>query len=311
LEIAVRQNNAEMVKVLTTYHPTNRANPEYRVYRYASLDGTYNDGYVTNNQLDRRLCSPLFVALESGNAEIVDLVLKAYKTTELHFDEFYTIKYHHNNPLFMRSWMEQNIKLWNHTSVTLPDSAIEHFQTHSFEEAVANQDQDSLIVFLSYGWMLTKEQFEDVLQTKNLAIIQGVMKFGRFYSNFMPEEMLMEHHLESLIEPSYFLRMIPSIAALDRSDLLELIYSDMKEVEIKQCTLIAAEHNSIQVLTFLSSNGAPMKGALLAAVEHHQTKAFDFLIQLPIDKSEIALAINLAYKLHHNDMLDTLLQLSE
>lgn len=307
LEIAIRQKNSEMIKILTTYHPTNRANPEYGIFRYTYLS-SYGGGDLEAGSQDRYYSSPLVVVLSTEEPELVDLVLKAFQTPETLFNEYYTIR-GQNNPLYMRSWMESNIKLWAQTKKEVSDDSIAHFHTHTFDEAITQNDLDSLRIFHENAWLISKEQFESILATENMDAIQLTLDQGRFNPNFSPEEKLLEHGLESLIETSFLLNMVPSIATLDRVDLLERIYPELKENEVKKCGIIASENGSVQVLQFLVSQNANLEGALLAAVKKHQVESFTLLMQLPISDIEMNEAINSAYTLHYYDLLEVMLSI--
>ncbi|MBS0655038.1 MAG: ankyrin repeat domain-containing protein, partial [Verrucomicrobia bacterium] len=245
LEIAISQQDVEMVKILTTYSAENRATPEISYQRYMNLRAQ-KDHYNTNKQQPREApSSPLLDALKTGNQEIIDLVLKAYTDPTRLYAERTSIK----NPAAMHSWIEQNVLLWKGEKVEVSDAVASLF----LNKQGLNCTPSEVESLLQHGWIVTKQELEQALKTNDPQTVRLLITHTRTEES--PISLLVRHN---------------------RADLVAYLI-ETGEVPTRQHLNDAITHGSLDIVRTLIEHGVPSDGAFQLAVEHKQWRVAGYL----------------------------------
>ena len=284
LELAINQQDVEMVKILTTHNSENRANPEFNYQRFNYLFPYSAGSYRThdrnaNYRHFQPISSPLLDATHLGNQEIIDLVVKAYTNPEKLYAEYSTILAL-QQPESMRSWIEQNYFLWKGVHNEVPDSIVNLFLESQLQDAILGSNPLHTEQFLDYGWTVTKQEFEQAFVENNSQIID-----------------LLIHHDRVEESPFFY------IAKQNRADLVTRLLESGKAAT-QEHLITAINAGSVDVVKAFIQPGMPFDGRLTHAVQQKQKSVVEYMLTLPVYKKEIENAYTMAYQVHAYDIMD-------
>lgn len=285
LEIAIKLEDAEMVKILTTYNQNNKAIPEISHKRFAKVwpYGYGTDDYKTYHAEGHyehfEAPSSLFLdALKIGNQEIIDLIIKAYTDSDKLYAEYTHIK-ESKNLKTMRSWIEQSVYLWKGIQEEVPDSVVNLFMQN---DQVLNGSFEDVDKLLQYGYVVTRNDFEQALKSNDLKMLHLLLDKGRMEES--PFALLAKHN---------------------RVDLVHYL-QNKGNVPQREHFEIAIKQGSLDVVKAFATSDLSFKGALILAAENKQKAIVTFLLGLPIDKAEVEEAHKVAYLVHAYDIMEIL-----
>lgn len=298
LELAVIQQDAQMVKILLTHG----ANSETKHIRYAHLS-PYREGYLDCHypQLQTRETSPLWHALSNDNSQIVDLLLKSYKNSERLFSELKQICNKNNGPM-IKSWIEQNVTLWNVQTIDVTDHMIDLCLSFTLCEAI--ESNQYIEIFLECGWIVSEKEFE--LAVSKHDVLELFLTHDRFEEGFNPFDTLLERKMDDLSMRHFSNKLLAAIAKFNRIDLLERCFTQAEETDLPACLMTAIEHGSLDVITFFIDRHFYLEGRLLHAVKCKQKAVVELLLKTPLTYEEIEAARILAYEISAYDIFELL-----
>lgn len=159
LEIAISQNDIEMVNILMNYHPTNRAEVEYSRLQFLKNSewNEYSGNHVS--------ISPLQLALEKNNEKMALLFLNSYQSPEKLFAHFHDIQ-NFKNPELMKEWIKQNIYLQTGLKKEISDSIVNLFLETDLQKAISQKDIPAIKQLLEYSWIVSDRELEKVFETQ-------------------------------------------------------------------------------------------------------------------------------------------------
>lgn len=192
LEIAVKQQDVEMVRILTTYHRENRAAPEISYQRFAIAYFGSSEGCYWSNNRKSEQSSPLLDAFKLGNQEIVDLIIKAHTDPKRLCADFTEVQYTKNSTI-MRLWIEQNFLLLKGEQKHVADSTVEMFMNKK-DLTGSYADVHTL---LQFGWLVTSQEFEQILIANDPQIVQLLLDHPRMEES--PFFLLATHNRADLV----------------------------------------------------------------------------------------------------------------
>ncbi|MBS0656598.1 MAG: hypothetical protein JSR46_12535, partial [Verrucomicrobia bacterium] len=276
LEIAIKRQDSEMVRILTTYSPENRAIAETNHRRYVGNVAPRGDiGYWSNDGTYVVVESLLSDALKTGNQEIIDLVIKAYSDPEKLYAERTAMK----NPETMRSWIYQNVFLWKGEKVQVPDSVLELFMEN---EQGLNRPLSDVAILLQHGWIITRQELEQALVKNDPQMLQLLIDHPRMKES--PFILLAEHN---------------------RADLASRLI-EQGNVPAREHLNTAIKHGALETAKKFIETGVDFVGALTFAAEQKQKAIVEYLLTLPISAEEIKEAHAAAYRVHAYDIMELL-----
>lgn len=304
LELAVIQQDPQLVAILLTHNSKNKANPELKHLRYVHLR-PYGEGYLdeTYPPLRTHETSPLWHALQYKNAQLADLLLRAYTTPEKLFSELKPIA-HQQDRTLMKSWIEQNVALWKGQQIDTADTLIDLFLNATLPEAIELNQMAYVEHFLQGGWMVSQKEFESAIQKQNKDMIERLLAHDRFLPGWNPYDHLMEKGLEDCVEKYFTSKMLLSFAKFNRADLLEKFFDQADENTLPSCFFIAIESGSLDVIAFFQDKHIYLEGALLHAVKNKQKAAVELLLKGLLSREEMEEAAILAYQLSAYDIFE-------
>lgn len=189
LDIAIESQNREMVEILLYYHPTNRANHDYTVSRHYgsyNLYGYFQTWYKGDYDYST---TPLSEAIKRENAEIVDLLLKAFQSPLRMHDYLNEIRMS-KRPELMRSWIAQTMLLWKNEVVDIPEEVVSLYMYGSARKVLKNLSTEKFLTIVRYGAIVNKLCFQDVVATQNEFLISFVLSEARLARNFNAADIL-------------------------------------------------------------------------------------------------------------------------
>ncbi len=196
LELAIQKNDTEMVKILTTYNPSNAAPVSGSVHRFnelylhrsgdsfmASVDHpriVSPWGTISRNQgLVSTVVSPLSLALAGGNEEIIASVIKAYPIAERYglFVQIHAMQ----QANIMRIWLEQTALLQG-ISGQITDETARLFISRSLQEGIV----DIAKIYLQQG-VSCKELLFLAVEQKQLSTVEQLLELVNYSQNEIQE----------------------------------------------------------------------------------------------------------------------------
>lgn len=300
LDYAIDLQDLELVTILTSYHPTRRANVETSVTRWLDLSrcgsGWMLESYRTQTT------SPLQDALALSDIEMAAIILKAYKTPKILFETYATVR-STLEPELMSVWVEQNTRLSNKASYTPTEEETACLIAYNLLESVQLGFHDQVAVHLKCGWMVSKEEFTAILNSCDDVLIEKVAQHGRYQEGFYPEDLLIEAGYAPLAATHFSDCMIEACVRQNQLDLfVDLLPTCDYERQLR-CFDLAVQHHSYDVLSFLLEQGLYHEEALIMSVSDQDIEGINLLIQgMPISENTLEQALKKAYELGRFDI---------
>lgn len=187
LELAIQKNDLEMIRILTSYHATNRAAVTTAISRFQFTSPPAPDGFYWGDRQYFPLVTttPLTQALATGNREIIETIIKSYTTPETLFETVGQIRAVQQESL-MRVWLEQYAFLQNGTQIQVADETVQLFLSKSLQEALTANSPTDVLKLLESGWFVSKQELLQIFSTNNPDITRAVMTVGRIQPGINP-----------------------------------------------------------------------------------------------------------------------------
>lgn len=258
LEIAVSQQDVEMVKILTTYNLENRANPDIQFRRF---DGVIANGdhYWQNGERYGRQptnYSILLEALKHGNQEIIDFVIRAYTDSERLYAEGSAIQAK-QQPESMRSWLEHTSFLRTGVKNEISDDIVNLFLKHRLEDAILENNFSYVEEFLRHGWKITKKEFEQALLKNDSQILDLLIHHDRVEENLLVIAVKfgsLDGAKACIQAGMAFEGMLKLAAQEQKKSLVEYFLTlSIDEQEIKDAYAIAYQVHAYEIMEILAS----------------------------------------------------------
>lgn len=336
IELAIRQRDVEMIKILTSYHSENKADTHFQNIRYTDLqENLWKTGdYIGYNT---RISTPYSEALATGNQEIIDLIIKSFdpKTHPLSeaiaigdqnlilsviksstdpvklFNEHSLLP--KNNREIIRCWIEQTSFLLNNEHLPISENIIDLYsRDQPMQTAIANSNSDEVTQLLAYCWIIEPTEFMSALEKGNKEIIKLLLNHIKngHSSPFDPYNCLLENNLDDIVQEYLSEDALFALAKHNRVDLLKQVLTEYECSRKVEALVYAVEAGSLETITLLLSYDiSPPDGLLLLAVYNpinNKIAVIELLLKTGIPKEIIKEASQIAYNSHSYEILEIL-----
>jgi ankyrin repeat protein len=308
LELAAQIQNAEMVRFLCE-HGADVMLRHFRVKDKHIFNKNFRGGYKLYNQLDYgkwqfEAHSPLTEALQTGNGEIIDVLIQAYTNPERLYQDYAFVQ-KSQNPVAMRSWLERYQVLTSGSNTHVSDDIVTLFLSTTLENAIDNDDSASLELLLINGLNVHEKAFDLAVQKGTTRVLDTLMLNRARLEPFDPYEKLLKHGFDEIVKTYFSDEAFFACAQNNRDDLVT--YGIDLGFEPNTSHLIAAvEHGALDVTSLFCMRGIPLDGALIAAVQKKQGPIVRLLVSFDISYEELVRAQSLSYELHAYDLFDVI-----
>lgn len=303
LELAIVKQDPEMIGILTTYHPTNFAKVEFTRVSYSDL---YTTTRLYSSHGCKKESTPLSDALNTNNDAVIDKVIRAYKDSVWLFNDYKKIAAL-RNPKIIQSFLEHNYLLWTGCTFNVDEEIIELFLEKNLLAAIQANNFAHVEQFLTYGWIISKEEFEAALDINNADVIHMLVNHKKFQIDLNPFELILEKNKEIAASIPFSAAFLKAIAKCNQVPLFEKFIDQANANLLQECYILAAEQGSLGIVEILIANGVCIDGALLSAARNHQLEMVQYFLEHKLHKSEIEDALKLAYEQHDYEIIDALL----
>ena len=306
LELAVQAQNVEMICFLCA-KGADAMRIHARVKKRHIFNKSFKGGYKLWNQSEYgkwqfEQHSALRDALASDNDTIIEILIHAYTDRERLYQD-YALVQEAKNPAAMRCWIEKLETLSSGEIKHVPDDIVALFLSTTIEQAIQDCDIQSLELLLTYGLNVHESDFDFAVKQANDDIIDYLMSKRESFANFDPYDKMLKHGFENIVTMYLSDKALHACAKHNYQDLLKQGLEEGFEPTTEHL-LLAVEHGSCDVVTFLCLHGVPLDGALVHAVEKRREAIVQLLLSFDIPHAELVKAHALCYELHTYDMFD-------
>jgi ankyrin repeat protein len=250
LELAIDQQDLEMVNILTKYNPSNCANP--LLVRTELIVVPIN----FSARVTEILHTPLSKALTTGNKALVEAIIEACTAPELLFEAYEQIGATQETEI-MRLWAERYTFLIQ--GKPLSEKTIQTIFSTSLDECIKNNDLPKIKQFLDFGWFLSTNDVKHFFDSNDPSCIELLVNHSLFKSGISPVTMAVDTGRVDILK-AYIEKGFPSDGLLVQATkqqqkaiveyLLELPIS---QSELEEARTIAYKAHSYDVMELIEA----------------------------------------------------------
>lgn len=286
-----------MISILTSYSEENCAKVEKKHISYSDLYPTLSGRLYSKNG-DKKESTPLTQAIATKNEDVITSIIRSYKDPLWLFNDFKKIK----GANLMRCWIQQNYFLWKGTEIEVDNETVDLFLETTLLAAIQESNALQIQLFLDYGWIISKEEFEAATPEIVLLLLQH----ERFQPDVNPFDIALEKGQELGSFP-FSESYLKAIAKHDQVQLFQDFFDQADFALLQECFMIAVENGSLGIVETFVRKSIHIEGGLVTAVQKDQRTIVHYFLNQKLYQEEIDAALQIAYERHNYELVDDLL----